>query len=71
MPPVKKHTRKWRPTKRLWGLLMILLIVPLLTMAVFAWRSDSTAALSQLVTTDQAVKPLENRKINILILGID
>ena len=69
--PQSKNIRKWRPTKRLWGLLIILIIVPLLAMAAFAWHSNSTAALSQLVATEQAVKPLENQKINILVLGID
>jgi LCP family protein required for cell wall assembly len=70
MPPVKKHTRKWRPTKRLWGLLIIFIIVPLLTIAAFAWHSNSTDELSQFATAEQG-KPLENQKINILILGID
>lgn len=71
MPPVTKSKRKWRPTKRLWGLLIILISAPLLTMAAFSWFNNSTDTLSPLSAIKHPEKLMANRKINILVLGID
>lgn len=71
MPTDEKKPRKWYRTKRFWGLAIALMSIPFLTIAVFAWLSKSPDASSQPVTNQQHVDPLANRKINILVLGID
>lgn len=64
--------RKWRPTKRLWILVLFLICIPLISIAALNWLhqdTDSPAvfdAAKELVGLTPA-----KRKVNILVLGID
>lgn len=64
--------RKLRPTKRFWLLIMMLIVIPLITVAAMAWNADKPTNGSYIETAKNAVGILpDNRKINVLVLGIN
>lgn len=70
MPTVSGTTHKWRATKRFWILLIILLMVSV--GAVISWATSSVH-LSKRAEQPQLDSGIaaSNKKVNILILGID